>query len=625
MSISTIVLCILCLAFSGYSIRQALRDKKAGCIGNQAQNVISVGVIGTFIGISFALLYFDTSDIAGSIDGFLSGMKTAFWTSLIGMVAALAIKFIQATVERSDEDAYKESLMNIQEISRSVKNNTTVVNNALVELKNSVEAGSNEVLAQQLDRLAQSFNSFIASSNASQESMNNIGRLMAGQAEKLDNVADTMRESMAAFGKSQEKQIEAINSVMKENMGILGGKIQALNDGLSQQLKASGDKQIELLNSMNASIVAMRAHSEQSAADTTEMLKATRAYQAESLDNEAKQNAILDANTQSIVGMKDAFDGFVNNVKEVFGEAVIGALNRSMQNLNDQLEKQFGENFKELNDSVKALNVWQAEYKNVVDESIKELTLIQETFKHFEEVVARNVSEHIDSLNTNLKIFTETSNANVAVQENLSQTVGSLAEMVIVSKDSVEATRNVFKSFEGFTHDVIDKTNASLAAHNETVIENINAMADAMREAERQNNEAIVAAGERNAEALTGVADEFVSAAREVKDASLTMATDTSHYVKQFGESSQAVVKEIGETLEKFKVDFANNAAEAINNLEGMFEVLAKNTDKQQDKAVKTLAAQLAKVSGQMIDNYSALMSRLAELDRIIGQNGGRR
>lgn len=625
MNLLTIVSCIFCLAFSAYSIRRAKKDKATGTIGNEAQNVISVGVIFTFIGISVALMYFDTSDIAGSIDAFLSGMKTAFLTSVIGMIAALIIKFIQATVERSDADAYKESLRYIQEISKSVDNNTAVLNTGLADLKKSVEAGSNEVLAEQLNSLTTAFNNFIDSSRTTQESMSNIGKIMSGQAEKLDELNTSMSQSMARFGESQDKQIEAINNVMKENMGILGNKIQALNDGLSQQLQSSGTKQIELLNSMNDSIAAMQEHSKQSAADTAEMLRAARDYQAESLANEAKQNAILDANTQSIVGMKDAFDGFVNNVKEVFGEAVIGALNRSMQNLNDQLEKQFGENFKELNDAVKALNVWQAEYKNVVDESIKELTLIQETFKHFEEVVARNVSEHIDSLNTNLKIFTETSNANVAVQENLSQTVGSLAEMVIVSKDSVEATRNVFKSFEGFTHDVIDKTNASLAAHNDTVIENINAMADAMREAERQNNEAIVAAGERNAEALTGVADEFVSAAREVKDASLTMATDTSHYVKQFGETSQAVVKEIGETLEKFKVDFANNAAEAINNLEGMFEVLAKNTDKQQDKAVKTLAAQLAKVSGQMIDNYSALMSRLAELDRIIGQNGGRR
>ena len=55
-----------------------------------------------------------------------------------------------------------------------------------------------------------------------------------------------------------------------------------------------------------------------------------------------------------------------------------------------------------------------------------------------------------------------------------------------------------------------------------------------------------------------------------------------------------------------------------------MFEVMAKNTDKQQDKAVKTLAAQQSKITGQMIDNYNALMSRIAELDKLVGKNGGR-
>ena len=94
--------------------------------------------------------------------------------------------------------------------------------------------------------------------------------------------------------------------------------------------------------------------------------------------------------------------------------------------------------------------------------------------------------------------------------------------------------------------------------------------------------------------------------------------------VKQFGETSQAVIKETADTLERFKVDFKNNAAEAVGNLESMFEVMAKNTDKQQDKAVKTLAAQLAKITGQMVDNYNALMSRIAELDKLVGKNGGR-
>lgn len=76
--------------------------------------------------------------------------------------------------------------------------------------------------------------------------------------------------------------------------------------------------------------------------------------------------------------------------------------------------------------------------------------------------------------------------------------------------------------------------------------------------------------------------------------------------------------------LERFKADFKNNAADAVNNLESMFEAVAKNTDKQQDKAVKTLAAQLSKITSQMIENYNALMARIADLDKLMGRNGGR-
>ena len=52
----------------------------------------TVGIFGCFIGIAYALLNFNSSDLNSSIPLLLEGIKTAFWASVFGVGGALAIK-----------------------------------------------------------------------------------------------------------------------------------------------------------------------------------------------------------------------------------------------------------------------------------------------------------------------------------------------------------------------------------------------------------------------------------------------------------------------------------------------------------------------------------------------------
>ena len=55
----------------------------------------TLGVLGTFIGIAFGLRNFDVSDIDASVPSLLEGLKVAFGTSIVGMMAALAFRFTE--------------------------------------------------------------------------------------------------------------------------------------------------------------------------------------------------------------------------------------------------------------------------------------------------------------------------------------------------------------------------------------------------------------------------------------------------------------------------------------------------------------------------------------------------
>ncbi len=69
----------------------------------------STGIFGTFLGVALGLLTFDTANIQDSVPGLISGLKTAFWTSIAGLLGSLVVKFRHLTAvlkQRQVEEQY---------------------------------------------------------------------------------------------------------------------------------------------------------------------------------------------------------------------------------------------------------------------------------------------------------------------------------------------------------------------------------------------------------------------------------------------------------------------------------------------------------------------------------------
>ena len=172
----SIIFTLICIGYSAYEIKKAHREKLENVAGNEAQNVISVGVLFTFVGIAISLMYFDTNPetMAQSIEVFLDGMKTAFYTSIVGMMAAIIIKYIQAGVEAKEDVEYRESLENIKAMNSSLKD----VVAELKAVRNSTEnnttsdVANNVQLRKEISALNTAFRDFITAYNTSQENVN---------------------------------------------------------------------------------------------------------------------------------------------------------------------------------------------------------------------------------------------------------------------------------------------------------------------------------------------------------------------------------------------------------------------------------------------------------------------
>ena len=86
------VLVIFVLAFLDVRTKKDLKSQ-----------IISVGVLGTFVGIFIGLQSFNPQDIINSVNEILVGLKTAFFTSIVGMGVATTLSVVQVLREKTEK------------------------------------------------------------------------------------------------------------------------------------------------------------------------------------------------------------------------------------------------------------------------------------------------------------------------------------------------------------------------------------------------------------------------------------------------------------------------------------------------------------------------------------------
>ncbi len=64
--------------------------------------IVSIGVLGTFVGIFIGLQSFNPQDIMNSVNDILVGLKTAFFTSIVGMGVSTGLSLYQTLKGNSE-------------------------------------------------------------------------------------------------------------------------------------------------------------------------------------------------------------------------------------------------------------------------------------------------------------------------------------------------------------------------------------------------------------------------------------------------------------------------------------------------------------------------------------------
>jgi len=87
------VIIIFTLGFLDYKTGKDLKSQ-----------IVSVGVLGTFVGIFIGLQAFNPDDITNSVNDILGGLKTAFFTSIVGMSVSTTLSIVQTFKSKSEDE-----------------------------------------------------------------------------------------------------------------------------------------------------------------------------------------------------------------------------------------------------------------------------------------------------------------------------------------------------------------------------------------------------------------------------------------------------------------------------------------------------------------------------------------
>ncbi|MFQ6864912.1 MotA/TolQ/ExbB proton channel family protein [Blautia sp.] len=167
-----------------------------------------LGILGTFIGLSFGLEKFNTGntqEIEASIAPLMSGIKVAFHTSIYGMIFSLVFNYV-----------YKDTLENayiavddfLEAFSRHVDgnasdNNGIVIQMLLENMPQALSATIADILSPAMNKMNQTLENF--TNNISESQVQGLSEIVDHFIESMDSA---MGDSFEALGETIDKTIE---------------------------------------------------------------------------------------------------------------------------------------------------------------------------------------------------------------------------------------------------------------------------------------------------------------------------------------------------------------------------------------------------------------------------------
>lgn len=485
----TIIFGIL-VAYILYFFLKEKQYSKESMLGNIAS---TIGVLGTFVGISIGLWKFNPNDITSSVPLLLSGMKIAFATSIIGMTASILMKYI--TLKNEDE----ENIDDIMELFNTMIAESRNVNTTLIENQKQTENVLNkvsEIWSSHQENLIVELKSEILSLNnntiSKQEELigefKKLGEcftLLNSGVNDLLTWQENYKETIEITTKELETVIKTIHNADEsiENISKNSSLIKENNENLSEVLKEINKAQNVIIES-NKSIIEISNTAKESIPQINEHFT--------NIDNRTKEST---AYLQTLISEN------INNIKsylETITEDVLSKTTQSIYENNRQFKYEISEHISQCKMLIYSL-------KDLIPDINEHLLSTQKRFNktliHFNEEVQNSFKENTLEINKQIQLLKEnTANINNTLDDTISESTKRLENITVATSNQIKTmaeemeklcTRKIEKLdntlIEEFT-DVLSCLAGQLVTISEGFSEDYYRLLDELKEAFAQND-----------------------------------------------------------------------------------------------------------------------------------------
>ena len=347
--------------------------------------VSTLGVLGTFWGITKGLMAFDTSDLDQSIPGLLDGLKTAFFTSLAGMIGSM---FLSAFISKK-QDERDGGISDINQAAGEITKSVKAMSDANTETMRSIQQ---QLTEQEADRKA-----FYRTVGEVMSKISDTQKSITSAIDSLVVLQRSQENSLADIKEATTQQSVAINSVAKYSQEVSEythhlGEILDVISGMSGTEDEINEKVGKLKEIIHGEVIEIE-------------------------DNMAKTNKLLESK----------FDEFTELLKKSNTEALVEVMKKVTEEfqkqMNSLINKLIQENFDQLNKSVEKLNQWQQENKEMIASLTHQY---------------REMSDNFEATSTSLTRVKDDTTSLVSEGGKLRQLVDALNQVIIEDEHFIE-------------------------------------------------------------------------------------------------------------------------------------------------------------------------------------------
>lgn len=342
----------------------------------------SVGILGTFLGIAFGLLHFDTTDFNNSIPKLLDGLKTAFWSSIAGLVGALSLKIRQFLTKEDSENSLESMLTGAHHAlqitakaldleasdgyANILRKHHQETRKILHALEDRIQDFENHLVEMNTSALTEAIQSIISEFNLKiteqygdnfRQLNESVGLMVSWQSDYKDQISTLINDQQRVA--SSMRQATEAYSTMVEHAKSFSGISETLGDLLKVLNEERGDLDEHLLRLgelVNSATSGLPKLEERIYFLTDGLAESIRTHQ-QNMQQLLEHSSKSFGTTLSQVS-EDLYHAVERN-QQVVGEQITTLLNRhekQMMYLDDALEQELNKSLKTLGMQLSALS-----------------------------------------------------------------------------------------------------------------------------------------------------------------------------------------------------------------------------------------------------------------------------